>query len=236
MYRELYKKTGLRIVCDSNGKDCQVLTKGWKESIDLSLSCFRSVHWTHIQYLRNMGVKSSITLPILINGELWGMYVLHSYITPTHPTIEERIMIEVFASISTLHIESFEKELWASKKLVLSATMFKKFNYNNIYEFFQHHYTELLKLFDAHLIIFYNENRDVSVFGDETISLTNYGYNIISEKCDMNDTIAISKFDDTLLNEQTLNGLGAGVVFCKHPTFAMAVIRRKEICDVNWGK
>ena len=46
--------------------------------LDLSRSVLRSAASIHIQYLRNMGVGSSMTVSIIVNDGLWGMIACHS--------------------------------------------------------------------------------------------------------------------------------------------------------------
>jgi two-component system, chemotaxis family, sensor kinase Cph1 len=46
---------------------------------DLTHSVLRSAFPIHLEYLRNMGVKSSLTVSILVEGRLWGMIACHDY-------------------------------------------------------------------------------------------------------------------------------------------------------------
>lgn len=45
--------------------------------VDLSLSVLRNLSSVHIEYLRNMQVKASLSVSILHNGKLWGLIVCH---------------------------------------------------------------------------------------------------------------------------------------------------------------
>lgn len=45
--------------------------------LDLSQSLLRSVSPVHLEYLRNMGVRSTLTLSLLREGRLWGLVACH---------------------------------------------------------------------------------------------------------------------------------------------------------------
>lgn len=47
--------------------------------LDLSMSLLRSVSPVHIQYLANMGVRSSLAISLVHQGKLWGMVACHHY-------------------------------------------------------------------------------------------------------------------------------------------------------------
>jgi two-component system, chemotaxis family, sensor kinase Cph1 len=44
---------------------------------DLSHSVLRSVSSVHIEYLRNMGVGASMSVSIIVDGKLWGLFACH---------------------------------------------------------------------------------------------------------------------------------------------------------------
>jgi len=45
--------------------------------LDLTRSLLRSASPIHLEYLRNMGVQSSLTVSIIVEGQLWGMIACH---------------------------------------------------------------------------------------------------------------------------------------------------------------
>lgn len=45
--------------------------------LDLSRSLLRSVSPVHLEYLRNMGVRSTLTISLLEDGQLWGLIACH---------------------------------------------------------------------------------------------------------------------------------------------------------------
>jgi light-regulated signal transduction histidine kinase (bacteriophytochrome) len=76
--------------------------------LDLSLSVLRSVSPIHIEYLKNMGVQASLSISIIVDDELWGMFACHHY-APRSPTFERRSVSELFAQMFSMRLESRER-------------------------------------------------------------------------------------------------------------------------------
>lgn len=75
--RALYKRSMLRIIPDI--EDTGVGINPPTADLDLSLCTLRTVSPIHIEYLRNMGVKASLSISIIVDGELWGLIACHHY-------------------------------------------------------------------------------------------------------------------------------------------------------------
>ncbi len=75
--RALYKRSVLRVIPDIDDPGVEITPHD--ADLDLSLSTLRTVSPIHIEYLRNMGVQASLSISILIDGELWGLIACHHY-------------------------------------------------------------------------------------------------------------------------------------------------------------
>ncbi len=62
----------------------------------------------YTEYLANMGVAASLTMPIVCDGELWGLIACHHY-TPTHFPYQLRTTCEFFAQVASLQLKSAEQ-------------------------------------------------------------------------------------------------------------------------------
>ncbi len=81
--RELYRRNPVRYIADVGYSPVPVLAGlDTREPLDMSHCSLRSVSPMHLQYLQNMGVASTLSLSILVDGELWGMVACH-HRTPT---------------------------------------------------------------------------------------------------------------------------------------------------------
>lgn len=76
--RKLYATTPIRVIANVNSENIPVLSSDPKgRPLDMSLAILRGNSEVHLNYLRNMGVKSTMTLPITVGGELWGLFSCH---------------------------------------------------------------------------------------------------------------------------------------------------------------
>ena len=108
--RELYKRNLLRLIRDVNSTPVGIIPELDErgQPLDLSLSVLRSVSPIHIEYLKNMGVEASLSISILVDGELWGLFACHHY-SPCSPTFERRSVSELFSQMFSMRLESRER-------------------------------------------------------------------------------------------------------------------------------
>jgi PAS domain S-box-containing protein len=66
--------------------------------LDLTCSLLRSPAQVHLEYLRNMGVQSSLTVSIIAGQQLWGMIACH-HATPRHVDYSTRWACELFGQM-----------------------------------------------------------------------------------------------------------------------------------------
>ena len=77
--RELYKKNYARVIADVDSQTIDVLdVSGSQAPLDMTYSQVRAVSPVHIEYLRNMHVKASYSISIVIKDRLWGLIACHN--------------------------------------------------------------------------------------------------------------------------------------------------------------
>lgn len=108
--RALYKRNLLRIITDVNAEPVRIAPEldGFDNPLDLSLSMLRSVSPIHIEYLKNMGVGASLSISIIVDGELWGLFACHHY-APFVPSFQMRSVSELFAQMFAMRLETRER-------------------------------------------------------------------------------------------------------------------------------
>lgn len=80
--RELYLRNMMRMIVDVDYVPVPIYTLNQDatyQQLDLGNSILRSVSPIHIGYLKNMGVKATLTVSLILDGRLWGLIVCHHY-------------------------------------------------------------------------------------------------------------------------------------------------------------
>lgn len=110
--RALYKRNLVRVIRDVASEPVPIIPQidAAGNSLDLSLSILRSVSPIHIEYLKNMGVAGSLSISIIVDDELWGLFACHNY-SPRSPTFERRSACEQLAESFAMRLESRERRL-----------------------------------------------------------------------------------------------------------------------------
>jgi light-regulated signal transduction histidine kinase (bacteriophytochrome) len=109
--RALYLRNTLRIISDSSGERIPVIPAldASGEPLDLSYAHLRSVSPIHCEYLRNMGVAASMSISVIVGGELWGLIACHHY-SPRVLSMAQRVAAEMFGDFFSLHLEALQQK------------------------------------------------------------------------------------------------------------------------------
>ncbi|MDO9489771.1 MAG: HWE histidine kinase domain-containing protein [Sphingomonadaceae bacterium] len=109
--RELYKRNLLRIITDVNADPVAIIPARDEagQPLDLSLSVLRAVSPIHIEYLKNMGVGASMSISIIVDGKLWGLFACHHY-SARCPSFDRRSVSELFVQMFSMRLESRERK------------------------------------------------------------------------------------------------------------------------------
>jgi light-regulated signal transduction histidine kinase (bacteriophytochrome) len=87
-------------------------------AIDLSLAGLRSVSPTHLEYMRNMGTRASMSISIVAGGRLWGLVSGHDH-APHHVDFETRAACEHLGRLLSLRVEAAEEHAEVAQRLEL---------------------------------------------------------------------------------------------------------------------
>jgi len=226
--RDIFVKTGVRFIYNVNGTDSKIISN-YLDPIDLTMASLRGVSDCHLQYLRNMGIISSLSIAIVVEEKLWGLYILHSYTAPTKPNVEERIMIEMVGSITAMRIHSSIREIHSGRKLELGKVMLSLQTMKSVHEFLQINFKDLAHILWIHALVLFYDQETAFSFGDTTIIPTKEGYQKLCSISKMNTLLALHNFSEGL------NGDGAGVLFYHHQYVTLAFIRKSKVCDIRWA-
>ena len=110
--RELYFRNPYRLIPTRSYTPVRmipVINPLTQQFTDLSESSLRSVANVHLEYLANLNVTASMSLPIIIDNKLWGLLSCH-HKTAKNPGYEMRSAMELFAGILSAQLEAKQKE------------------------------------------------------------------------------------------------------------------------------
>jgi light-regulated signal transduction histidine kinase (bacteriophytochrome)/CheY-like chemotaxis protein len=109
--RELYKRNLLRVIYDVDSVPVTIEPQRDERGqlLDLSYSILRSVSPIHIEYLKNMGVRASMSISIIVDGQLWGLFACHHYSSKS-PSFKTRSVCELFSQMYSMRLESRERK------------------------------------------------------------------------------------------------------------------------------
>lgn len=75
--RSIFLENWVRLISDVNYTAVEIVGLQGESTLDLGKSLLRAVSPIHIEYLKNMSVGASLTVSMIIEGKLWGLFACH---------------------------------------------------------------------------------------------------------------------------------------------------------------
>jgi chemotaxis family two-component system sensor kinase Cph1 len=121
--RELYKTNRLRLIPNAAYRPALIEPAASPvdgQPLDLSGAALRSVSPIHLEYMRNMGTGASMSLSILIDGELWGLISCHNRDAKII-NAQIRSACDFLGQIVSLQIGARERAERSARRIALKA-------------------------------------------------------------------------------------------------------------------
>jgi two-component system, chemotaxis family, sensor kinase Cph1 len=122
--RELFKRNALRLIPDVDRPPVNLVPRNnplTNEPLDLSDTLLRGVSPIHIEYLQNMGVGGSMTLPLIKDRQLWGLVACH-HRQEKVASYEARTACELLAKVLSLGLAVKEGDRTYEYRIDLKST------------------------------------------------------------------------------------------------------------------
>lgn len=104
--RSIYMNNPYRLISDTDDTPCDIISLS--DAVpDLTFSELRSVSPVHLEYLRNMGVKASFSVPIKVKGALWGLVACH-HESPRYISLEHRNISAVLVNTFAIGLAAYQ--------------------------------------------------------------------------------------------------------------------------------
>ena len=104
--RAVFTENPLRCIPDINYSPAPIIQADkslTQKPLDISATWLRGVAPAHVEYLKNMGVVSSLTMPLLDESGLWGLISCH-HSQPTYTTAETRSILVLLSKVASLNL------------------------------------------------------------------------------------------------------------------------------------
>ena len=122
--RRLFSMSWLRHLPDVNYVPVPLIPETHPKTdkpIDMSYAMLRSVSVMYTDYLRNMGVQSTMVMPLMKEGALWGLISSMHHSAPRHVPYEMRMATELLSHMLSLLMAAKEDADGAERRLRRTA-------------------------------------------------------------------------------------------------------------------
>ncbi|MFP4008588.1 MAG: ATP-binding protein [Spirulinaceae cyanobacterium] len=167
--RSLYKINWVRLTPDINLPPARLIPtveESDREPLDLTHSILRSLSPIHQQYIKNQGIKASMSFSLVTHDKLWGMISCHNR-EPRYIEQNIRLECESLCQLFSWHLFAKEEELFFEKRQQLEQAinriLEKTFPDNSVMKVFQENEAEVLDLMDADGFMFFAKPQTITL-------------------------------------------------------------------------
>lgn len=180
--RQMYMVRPLRVVYDVDTEPADVIGKDGKgeELPDLSRCTLRANHPVHTNYMKNMGLRSSLSIGIVVDNQLWGLACFHAYGRAVYPkgwvtTFFEGLSLPVSCCLSKIQREDYDR-----RHSQFSAVVHRSFTTRDVFGYFAQYAPDLLKVLEADCVSIKLGDR-IKSWGDADLIMTRSGVEIVAK-------------------------------------------------------
>ncbi|HEX4510146.1 MAG TPA: ATP-binding protein, partial [Burkholderiaceae bacterium] len=119
--RELYRTNFIRVIPDAHYTPVPLRSSDpavQGPTIDLSMAVLRSVSPVHLEYMRNMGTRASMSISIVVRGRLWGLVSGHDH-EARMLSFQSRAACEHLGRLLSIQVEATEEHNEVAQRLEL---------------------------------------------------------------------------------------------------------------------
>jgi light-regulated signal transduction histidine kinase (bacteriophytochrome) len=128
--RDLYLRNHLRYIYDSHSENFEISPRLTAQGLplDLSDSKLRGVSLIHLEYLKNMGVRGSLSIAVISEGRLWGLIACHSS-SPKAVSQTARAFCKTIANSVALSLPILERYLHQNREVAFYRSFYETFSH-----------------------------------------------------------------------------------------------------------
>jgi light-regulated signal transduction histidine kinase (bacteriophytochrome) len=106
--RELYVVNKIRVLYDREEDTARLMCRTLQDAetpLDMKHSYLRAMSPLHIMYLRNMGVRATMSISIMVDNKFWGLISCHNYGAGMRVSLPVRELCRSLGEACSTHIE-----------------------------------------------------------------------------------------------------------------------------------
>ena len=234
--RKLYLKEKIRVISDIDSS-IPIEFNDASISVNLSGISLRGVSPIHVEYLGNMGVRASMSIPLIKDGELWGLIACH-HSAPKALSPRERRLLIVFAEFIASHldrvVEDQIQEYEFESQIIQIDILSKIKNTDDFVDAISDSSDKMLEFINADAFMLYTSQK-VRLFGEEVEkeevqTIVNW-----LDRTPIDSVMSIDDWPKTIDREDSMIG---GILVLKlspNSDDYLVWIRRPEVVTIKWG-
>jgi len=217
--RRMYSIRPIRIIYDTSSEIVEILGRS---PLNMSKLITRGVHKVHLEYTKNMGIKSSMSIGIFKDdGNLDSIVSAHSYDYVVKPTSIIFTILESMSKPFSQTLSRFKKDEFSKLELYLNLSL-NKFSLDmDLLAYISEHHMKLMEITNTDCISLLEEGIDPISYGD--IELLN----------PENDLVQIKLLEDDFLGyiEEPFRG----VIYVVYDKKTLVFFRNPKTIETKWG-
>jgi light-regulated signal transduction histidine kinase (bacteriophytochrome)/CheY-like chemotaxis protein len=167
--RRLYIKNWIRLMANVDMEPAKLVPtpeESGREPVDMTHSLLRDLSPIHKQYIRNQGLKASLSMSLVTHGKLWGMISCHSA-KPRYIAQNVRLECENLSQLFSWHLYAKEEELFINRKERTDQSIDKLLDMTvggkSIVRVFEENEKEVLSVMDADGFFFFTDTEQIQL-------------------------------------------------------------------------
>ena len=115
--RKLYVEAGWREIPDARAPPIPLRAPDGAAPLDLGAALLRAVSPVHLEYMANMGLRASASVPLVLDGELWGLLMCGHEQGPRQVPHAVRGACVLVARLAAFQIGALRERGWREARL-----------------------------------------------------------------------------------------------------------------------
>ncbi|CAN0072135.1 unnamed protein product, partial [Hapterophycus canaliculatus] len=221
--RQMFMIRFLRVIFDNEADSVSVVGKEDDDKPDLSRCTLRGNHPVHASYMKNMGLRSSMSIGLVVDNQLWGLMCFHAHDKPAYPrgwvtTVFESSSVPLSMCVSKIYRDEYDM-----RQSVFSSIVYNNLSSVDAMGLFAIYSVDLLKILQCDCVCVRDRDQ-IKSWGDASLVASKGGVESVSKGASGRDWV-IGKLSDP----------PRGVLCMVHGDLVIVFIRKSVSSKRTWA-